>query len=96
MYDYNRRVWVRSLKVDGRIAERGYSRSTGRAQYVVSLPDGSDVLTGTDDLRPADYVCDGCGSWRAGAPAESSVVRIGDGTVDDAFIFCFLCAVNDY
>ena len=38
------------------------------------------------------FVCDGCGNTRRGTPAETSEVRLGDGSVDDVFVFCFPCA----
>jgi hypothetical protein len=89
MYDYDRRVFVRSLKRTGRIAERNYLRTEPRrAAYVVTFPDGTDYLTGSADLRPADYICDGCGAWRSGSPHASG----DDGEYAGAMQFCWLCA----
>jgi hypothetical protein len=32
---------------------------------------------------------------RRGKPAAESVVRLGDGTIDDRFGFCFVCVIKD-
>lgn len=37
------------------------------------------------------FYCEGCGKIRRGRPAGQSVVRLGDGSIDDSFDFCFLC-----
>lgn len=39
------------------------------------------------------FECETCGKIRRGRPHATEVVRLGDGTVDDVFEFCFMCAV---
>lgn len=98
MYDYDRRVYVKSAATTGTISERNFLTVNGRrrAQYIVQFPDGSDYLTGSEDLRAADFCCDGCDRW---LPMSSK----GDGPRDsDGYLlalFCFLCireAEQDY
>lgn len=37
------------------------------------------------------FYCESCGKTRRGKPHSMSVVRLGDGSIDDQFAFCFLC-----
>lgn len=84
MYDLGRRVFVKAHGLTARIIERNWSATKPRhAVYVVEFDDGSDVMLGAKDLRAADYECDGCGEWRAGAPYASG---------PEGMAFCFLCA----
>lgn len=93
MYDYGTKVYCKPLKEVGTITERNYVQRNGsrRACYVVEFAPGQDFMCGSNDLYRADYVCDGCSNWRSGQPEEVSEVRLGDGTVDDRFGFCFIC-----
>jgi hypothetical protein len=62
MYAIGQRVWVKSHNRLATVAEANYSRTTPRyACYVVLFDDsvGHDMLTGKDDLRAADWCCDG-------------------------------------
>jgi len=86
MYDYGTKVYVKSLDFVGTVEERGRHRSSGRAWYVVWDRDGRDYMTGSADLRRADFCCDGCGRW---LPYGSVASRAN--TADDSFQFCFLC-----
>ena len=88
MYDYGRRVYVRSLGVVGRVTERNYLGNPRHACYVIALEDGGDWMCGSTDLRGADYCCDGCGSWRPGTPHATAP----DGEYPNGLAFCFLCA----
>lgn len=89
MYALGRRVYVRSLDTTATVIERNYSHTVPRrAQYVVEFSTGTDYLTGADDLRGADYCCDGCGAWRPGYPYATAP----DGEYPDGLAFCFLCA----
>lgn len=101
MYDFGRKVYVKSVGRVGTIQERYYTggNCTGRhAAYIVRILGTKnpplDYGTSTDDLIAADYCCDGCGNWRAGQPHRHSVVRLGDGSIDDTFKFCFLCSAE--
>lgn len=37
------------------------------------------------------FYCESCGKIRRGTPHSQSFVRLGDGTIDDIFDFCFMC-----
>lgn len=39
------------------------------------------------------FDCDGCGKTRRGSPSARRSIVLGDGTVDEVFEFCFMCAV---
>ena len=39
------------------------------------------------------FTCEGCGKTRRGSAHSTDVVRLGDGSVDDVFEFCFMCSV---
>ena len=39
------------------------------------------------------FQCEGCGKTRRGRPEATHQVKLGDGTVDDSFDFCFMCVV---
>lgn len=89
MYDLGRRVWVKPLKVAGKVIERNYIGKPRHACYVVDMGQYGDFMCGSRDLRPADYECDGCGKWRKGPPHKVySNLHIGG---DDILNFCFLC-----
>jgi len=40
------------------------------------------------------FYCDACGKMRRGQPSAVEEVRLGDGTLDDRFYFCFLCVTG--
>lgn len=91
MYDFGRRVYVKSVDRVGAITERGYHTGGNRprrAFYVVEFAPGADYMTGSRDLRAADYLCDGCSAWREGTPH----VYGRDGEYEHGLAFCFLCA----
>lgn len=91
MYDYGRRVWIKSLGCLGRIQERNYVGRPRRASYLVRIERDRDIvmngmvdfLTGSGDLVGADFCCDACGEWRTG-PAYAHG--------PEGMAFCFLCA----
>lgn len=43
----------------------------------------------------AVFTCDACGKRRRGQPFRYNEVRLGDGSVDDVFGFCFMCVTVD-
>jgi hypothetical protein len=98
MYEIGRRVYVRSQDVVGEVADRQWLGGNGtprRASYLIEYRTRPfrdsplrDLTTGSDDLQPADYNCDGCGKWRAGMPHGRATDPEG-GTLA---AFCFLCA----
>jgi hypothetical protein len=47
-----------------------------------------DFMTGSKDLRAADYCCDGCSRYLPGAPHISGP----DGEYENGLHFCFLCS----
>lgn len=60
------------------------------------------MRNGTCQLNPGHrgkhttqvFYCEGCGKYRRGTPAAVSRVVLGDGSIDDEFVFCFLCVVE--
>lgn len=40
------------------------------------------------------FQCEGCDKTRRGQPAGVHQVKLGDGTIDDEFPFCFMCVRN--
>ena len=103
MYDFNRQVYIKSIDQVGFIGERNYVTVAGKrkAQYLVywqprrRFIEGKwitqptqDFLTGSEDLRPADFCCDSCSRWLPGYPA-SQYRNPWDGEVEAQF--CFLC-----
>lgn len=98
MYEVNQRVWVKSEKVLAEIEERGWiplfrdGELVGRrAFYVVGwLMEGRGytLMTGSDNLRAADWCCDGCGRWLPGSPHRTAP----DGEYPNGLQFCFLCS----
>jgi hypothetical protein len=73
-----------------------------KAEYVIDLVTGTrklidgkmqderrgmDWMCGSDDLRAADYCCDGCSRWLRGTPHEYAP----DGEYPNGLAFCFLC-----
>jgi hypothetical protein len=68
-----------------------------RACYIIRLDKMPDrnYACGPEHLSAVDYYCDGCGKPRRGIPHAKQEVRLGDGTVDDVFGFCFLCAKGE-
>jgi hypothetical protein len=92
MYAIDRQVWIKSLKQLGRVTERNYVGNPRKAHYIVHYMDemggSSDYLTGSNDLRPADWDCDGCGRWASGNPA-ATLINPSDDVVEGRY--CFLC-----
>lgn len=43
----------------------------------------------------AVFYCETCGKARRGQPYRTEQVRLGDGSIDDEFSFCFMCARVD-
>lgn len=51
MYTLGQKVYIKSLKVIGKITEANFSRGKPRkAHYIVSCGEGYDYLCGSDDL----------------------------------------------
>jgi hypothetical protein len=49
---------------------------------------GRDYMTGSRDLRAADWGCDGCDRWLPGQPHATAP----DGEYPNGLHFCFLCS----
>jgi hypothetical protein len=99
MYSMNQRVWVKSEQTLARVDERGWLLTANgrRAFYVVHFIDstafgdrstGANFLTGSDNLRSADWACDGCDRWLPGQPHRTAP----DGEYPNGLQFCFLCS----
>jgi hypothetical protein len=96
MYQLQQRVWVKSEGILATIEERGWMPTAQgrRAFYIVGWttpkPMGGayhTLLTGSDNLRAADWGCDGCSRYLPGYPYATAP----DGP-DGRLQFCFLCA----
>lgn len=90
MYQIGRPVYVKSHDSVGVITEANYIGKPRHACYVVTLPDGNDFMCGKDNLRAADWCCDGCNRWLPNSSRFADTK--GDIYGDDALAFCFLCA----
>ncbi len=89
MYALGRRVWVKPLDTLGTIKERGWSyEPPRRAAYVVLLEAGIEFHASPDDLRAADWGCDGCNRWLPGRPYATAP----DGEYPNGLQFCWVCA----
>lgn len=84
LYAINQLVWCRSQKALGTVQEANY---TPKAHYLVSFGPNHELLTGSSDLRAADWCCDGCDRWLPGRPYRTSP----DGEHPHGLHFCFLC-----
>lgn len=99
LYADSQRVWCRSQQSLGIIREANY---TPKAVYVVEfvsrdkkfidgewqhVPTGHDFMTGSKDLRAADWSCDSCDGWFPGRPYRTAP----DGEYPNGLQFCFLC-----
>ena len=86
LYAIGQRVWCKSQDSLAVIREANY---TPKAAYLVGPWEGpgNDLLTGSRDLRAADWCCDGCGRWLPGRPYRTG----RDGEYPDGLGFCFLC-----
>lgn len=95
LYAIDQKVWCRSLGTLATVTEANYAgHPHRRAQYLLALPGNGgavDYLTGSSDLRSADWCCDGCGRWLAGYPHATAP----DGEYPNGLGFCFLCVQGD-
>ena len=96
LYAIDQRVWIKPLDSLGVITEANYVRRAGgrKAQYIVDLVNESGqrhpplaYMTGSDELRAADWCCDGCGRWLPGHAYKTAP----DGEYPNGMSFCFLC-----
>ena len=93
------KVWVKSENMLGIVKDAGYNRPSEmgnrKARYVVRMLEGvkwqiTDLTTDSDDLRAADWCCDGCGRWLPGQPHATAP----DGEFPNGLSYCFLCTHN--
>ena len=92
LYAIGQRVWCRSQNSLGFITEARYVTYGGKrkAEYVITLVEHNqrDWMCGSNDLRAADWGCDGCDRWLPGYPYATAP----DGEYPTGLSFCFLCA----
>lgn len=99
MYQLQQRVWVKDRKQLGWISERGWmplfkdGELVGRRAFYVVALNSHDYMTGSDNLRAADWCCDGCGRWLAGVAHATTPDGLCYDRVPDSLLhFCFLCS----
>ena len=101
MYAIGQQVWVKSEKLLASVQERGYlphhkdgEPVSRRAFYVIEWQDEGghkSFMTGSDNLRAADWCCDGCGRW---LPDNRRWRRLGSPETD-IIELCFTCSAED-
>lgn len=100
LYTPGRKVYHKGLGEEGEILDAWMDKDMWGnrfATYLVLLDTptytnaGWEVRALSNQLRPIDGHCDGCGKPRKASQLHSMQVRLSNGDVDDVLWYCFLC-----